>query len=40
MIVSLLSGTRIKPISVAVMNFLPTGEHGTMFGEAAVLLFL
>ena len=36
----ILSGTRAKPISVAVMNFLPTGVRGTMFGEAAVASIL
>jgi multiple sugar transport system permease protein len=31
-----LTGTRVKPASVAVLNFLPTGVRGTLFGPAAV----
>lgn len=35
-----LSGTRARPVSVAVQLFLPTGVRGTMFGEAAVASIL
>jgi multiple sugar transport system permease protein len=31
----ILSGTKARPVSVAVQLFLPTGVRGTMFGEAA-----
>jgi multiple sugar transport system permease protein len=30
-----LTGSRVKPASVAIMNFLPTGVRGTLFGQAA-----
>ena len=36
----ILSGTKARPISVAVQNYLPTGVRGTMFGEAAVASIL
>jgi multiple sugar transport system permease protein len=36
----LLSGTRARPVSVAVQLFLPTGVRGTLFGEAAVASIL
>jgi multiple sugar transport system permease protein len=36
----ILSGTRARPVSVAVQLFLPTGVRGTLFGEAAVASIL
>lgn len=36
----ILSGTRSRPVSVAVQLFLPTGVRGTLFGEAAVASIL
>ena len=36
----ILSGTKARPVSVAVIHFLPTGVRGTMFGEAAVASIL
>jgi multiple sugar transport system permease protein len=36
----ILSGTRARPVSVAVQHFLPTGVRGTMFGEAAAASLL
>lgn len=36
----ILSGTNSRPVTVAVMGFLPTGVRGTMFGEAAVASIL
>ena len=37
---SVLSGTEVRPVSVAVSLFLPTGVRGTLFGEAAVASIL
>lgn len=37
---SILSGTSVRPVSVAVQLFLPTGVRGTLFGEAAVASIL
>lgn len=37
---SILSGTDVRPVSVAVQLFLPTGVRGTLFGEAAVASIL
>jgi multiple sugar transport system permease protein len=37
---SILSGTNVRPVSVAVQLFLPTGVRGTLFGEAAVASIL
>lgn len=36
----ILSGTRARPVSVAVQLYLPTGVRGTLFGEAAVASIL
>jgi multiple sugar transport system permease protein len=36
----ILSGTRARPVSVAVQLFLPTGVRGTLFGEAAIAAIL
>ncbi len=36
----ILSGTRARPVSVAVQLFLPTGVRGTLFGQAAVASIL
>ncbi len=36
----ILSGTNVRPVSVAVQLFLPTGVRGTLFGEAAVASIL
>lgn len=30
-----LTGSRVKPASVAILNYLPTGVRGTLFGQAA-----
>jgi multiple sugar transport system permease protein len=32
----ILTGTRVKPATVAVINFLPTDVRGTIYGQAAV----
>jgi len=36
----ILSGTRARPVTVAMQLFLPTGVRGTLFGEAAVAALL
>lgn len=36
----ILSGTRARPVTVAMQLFLPTGVRGTLFGEAAVASLL
>lgn len=35
-----LSGSRARPASVAILQFLPTGVRGTLYGEAAVAALL
>jgi multiple sugar transport system permease protein len=35
-----LTGSRVKPAAVAILNFLPTGVRGTLYGQAAVASIL
>ena len=35
-----LTGSRVKPAAVAILNYLPTGVRGTLYGQAAVASIL
>ena len=36
----MLTGTKVKPAAVAIINFLPTGVRGTLYGQAAAAALL
>jgi multiple sugar transport system permease protein len=35
-----LTGSRVKPAAAAILNYLPTGVRGTLYGQAAVASIL
>ena len=35
-----LTGSRVKPAAVAILNYLPTGVRGTLYGQAAAASIL